>query len=488
MNNDFVNILTSLQNRENEFNIFLLKVEQLLNEESQKLNNKLELNGLYNATSNFFKQNGLEIELKQSSENLKIHFKVSNRESNLLIDFLSKYLENKSFNTGVSEKQDSDSFNNIFLYLNKITESRSEDIDLRQIIRVALKKALNLSDRDGLFFKDVEPLIKKFDHELVRQNARLRELKKHSYEIELLSSNEKKLMDNFLKDEDLDLMLNEIVRNIVEINLDSMGISPIGLFSNFSFLFLKNLSDILKEKIESKVNIDLIHRYAIYIYREKKEVIFKTFAFEIFDLVSINNNKAKEFILIFDGKDKNINGYIIYFPKIVDSRQNVWEFSNIKDILTLQSGHNKIINDLRESMLNNKNTINKIDKELDSINKRIKGIESNINELNKSHENKREEFNNMEKLDIETRNAMTRVINKILQEKIALLDSISELNVKAHKLKESKTALIKDNALIKEQIQFKRTDDRTSTNVFRELVSIFASRIESVVLELDSNV
>lgn len=488
---EFINEMSKEFRKAEHFNEFLanLKHDMQVHYTTYK-NNKDALETMRKALIEFFSHRGIKAIVVFGAQEINIKMSIANREQNIYVDFLARYLEKKSFRNFTQEADTQGKkqyFAELFLYLQDHTDIQDEFL-LKDIVRNALKRSLRLNKRDGLFFNDFDPYIKNFDFDLVKNNAEIREFKKSVYVDTLLDTQTKDHIQKSLKGTDIDILILQSLQNVLADKLDSQKLAPVDFFSGFSFFYIRELSAILSKIIDFQFAENLVNRHCIEIYRFHKTAIYQKLAFEIFKRMEQNHQGARRIVMFFDGSEKRVNGMLFYIPNISDSNSRSWNPTQINRILKSESGINFNLQQLQQLISKDKQDIKNLEEKIRTSKTLITQKESEIRFLSEEYESKKAQSDKMTNKDVETRNAMTKVINSILQKKIRLLDEITELNTAISTAQEQKRDKIQESQDATHQIDKINKENKVSIQEFQKLVNAFGFCIETIVTALDDNV
>ncbi|OBV29683.1 hypothetical protein BKN38_02160 [Helicobacter sp. CLO-3] len=510
--------------------------------------NDAEKDTIRKAVVDFLAQRGMRAVVMFRADSVEIKTSITNPEKNAYVDFLIRYLsEKRDTKTLQNSEKSAECIKDAFAYMQN-SAIKDESL-VRDIVRSAMKKILGLNERDGLFFNNLEPYIKNFDFDLVENNAKIRELKKPSNIESLLDSATKDKITNALKDANLSALARQVTQDIIAQRLSALA--PIDFLSNFSFGFIQNLAKCIesvlaggaseggafaggapensgkKSEAESKStesknvdsknadsksaeskNIDssasaqfsptIINYYCIEYYRSSKGAIYGILAQGILDLLGDSalanatnmtaNAAAKRFVSFFDGQNRSVNGKSVHILLIQDVDSKVWSLNDIEYILRSETSVNTAIQAQKQKIATTQDTLQKIEQTLQQNDKAIAEKLSQIDMLTQEYDAKKAKSLEQQNTDVETRNAMTKIINGILQQKIQTLDAISSLKTQSAQLKESIHKLYDDQKKAQAEINLITRENKESIRRFENLARAFSFCIGEVIEDLDNNV
>lgn len=449
----------------------------------------VEKDTIRKAIMDFMAQRGMKAIVLFSAKGVEIKTTILHRERNAYVDFLVRYLDEKHYIEPL-KANDFSCLKDIFLSLQELQitdESLTKDI-----VRGALKKVLGLSERDGLFFSDVDPLIKNFDFELVQNNAQIRELSRSNHKQALLDDMTKSRIDRALKDSDTSLM-KQLVQELINERFSHM--QAIDFLGGFSFAYIQSFAKALESILqasaissqESALSARVLNYYCVESYRAKKEPIYEELAQEILHMLDSGSRAAQEFIVFFSGKNHRYNGREVYIPVIEDMDSKVWMLGDIEFILHSERDINNAIKSHQHKISTATTRLLAIEQEIKENNELMQQKQLQIQALSQEYEQKKSQAAAYEKADIETRNAMTKIINSLLQQKIQTLDSIATLKSQNTALQDEKYALQNAQKNAQAEILLITRENKESLHRSHNLLRALSVCIGAVVRELDDH-
>lgn len=496
--------------------------------------NNAEKDTIRKAVVDFLAQRGMRAVVMFRADSVEIKTSIIAPEKNAYVDFLIRYLSEKHDIKAIKsdDKKSAECIKDAFAYMQN-SAIKDESL-LRDIVRSAMKKILGLNERDGLFFNNLEPYIKNFDFDLVETNAKIRELKKPSNVESLLDNATKDRITNALKDTHIKALMRQVTQDIIAQKLSAL--SPIDFLSNFSFSFIQMLAKHIESALvggasrsgafaggasensggkkngaesksaESKkedssastsalFSTTIINYYCIEYYRISKGAIYEILAQGILDLLADTsaenmaaNVAAKRFVSFFDGKNRSVNGKLVHILLIQDIDSKVWNLNDVEYILHSESGINSAIQAQKQKIINTQDTLQKIEQTMQQNENDIAQKQAQIEILTEEYNTKKAKSLEQQNIDVETRNAMTKIINGILQQKIQTLDVISSLKTQNTQLKESIHKLYDEQKQAQAEINLITRENKESIRRFENLLRAFSFCIGEVIEDLDNNV
>lgn len=474
-----INIMTKEFLAQKNFDDFIASLQPAFTELLQ--HNEVEKDTIRKAIMDFMAQRGMKALVLFGVNGITIKCSIINCEKNAYIDFLVRFLDEQHYIERL-KSGDNSCLKEIFLSLQDIKPPN--DAFTKDIVRGALKKVLGLSDRDGLFFHDLEPLVKSFDFELVQNNAQIREMKKSTHKESLLDEATRLRINQALKDTNMELLYKQITQELIASKLMSM--SPMDFLGAFSFLYIQSLAKQLEGIIDTSFSAHILNCYCVESYRDNREHIYEEIAHEVLHCLDSGDTKAREFLGFFDGSKRIFNGRAFYVPVIEDVDSKIWGLNDIEFILHSERDINQAIQKHRQNIANAQKRLIAIEQETRINNEAIQEKQEQIHTLSQEYEEKKLQSQAYEKADIETRNAMTKIINSLLQKKIQTLDTIATLKSKNTTLQEEKYAMHNTQKNSQAEIAIITRENKHSIYRFDNLLRALQSCIQTLVTELDN--
>ena len=447
----------------------------------------VEKDTIRKAIMDFMAQRGMKAIVLFSTKGVEIKTAILHRERNAYVDFLVRYLDEKHYIEQL-KSNDFSCLKDIFLSLQEL--QITDESLIKDIVRGALKKVLGLSERDGLFFSDVDPLIKNFDFELVQNNAQIRELRKSHHKQSLLDDVTRSRIDHALRDSDISLM-KQIVQEIIHSRFSNL--KPLEFLSGFSFAYIQGFAKALESILQSSaisnqdssLSARVLNYYCVESYRAKKESIYEELAQEVLHMLDSGSKAAQEFIVFFSGRSSRFNSRELYVPVIEDMDAKVWALGDIEFILHSERDINNAIKSHQQKISTASARLLAIEQETKENNELMHQKQLQIQTLSEEYEQKKSQAAAYEKADIETRNAMTKIINALLQQKIQTLDSIATLKSQNTALQDEKYALQNTQKNAQAEIALITRENKESLYRFHNLLRALSACISAVVRDLD---
>lgn len=472
-----INIMTKEFLAQKSFDEFIASVKPAF--ATLLARNEVEKDTIRKAIMDFMAQRGMKALVMFGANDITIKCSIINRDKNAYVDFLMRFLDEKGYIDRL-KSGDNSCLKEIFLSLQDT--KLSSDL-IKDIVRGGLKRVLGLGDRDGLFFHDVEPLVKNFDFELVQNNAQIREMTKSARIDSLLDEATKAHIDRALKEKNMELVIKQITQELIDSKLAVMR--AMDFLGAFSFLYIQEFVKQL-QGLELHLGARVLNCYGAESYRENREQICEEIAQEVLHRLDSGEVYAREFVAFFDGKKKIFNGREFYVPVIEDVDSKIWGLSDIEFILHSERDINQALQKHRQNIADAQKRLLAIDQEVRDNNAIIQEKQEQIQTLSQEYEEKKTQSLAYEKADIETRNAMTKIINSLLQKKIQTLDTIASLKGKNTALQEEKYTMQNTQKNAQAEIALITRENKQSIYRFGNLLHALGGRICALIIELDS--
>lgn len=243
-----INIMTKEFLAQKSFDEFIASVKPAF--ATLLARNEVEKDTIRKAIMDFMAQRGMKALVMFGANDITIKCSIINRDKNAYVDFLMRFLDEKGYIDRL-KSGDNSCLKEIFLSLQDT--KLSSDL-IKDIVRGGLKRVLGLGDRDGLFFHDVEPLVKNFDFELVQNNAQIREMTKSARIDSLLDEATKAHIDRALKEKNMELVIKQITQELIDSKLAVMR--AMDFLGAFSFLYIQ---EFVKQLQGLELHLSLIH-------------------------------------------------------------------------------------------------------------------------------------------------------------------------------------------------------------------------------------
>lgn len=447
------------------------------------LNKSQDKDTIRRAIIDFMAQRGIKAIVIFDKQIIDIKTSIQNREKNAYIDFLVRYLEGQNY---AKKMQNNKNYlKEIFTYMQQHSTINDESL-IKDIVRGALKKILKLNERDGLFFNNLEPFVKNFDFELVENNTKIRKLQKSSHIEALLDDTTKAKIKAALKNTQLEAISRRIVQEIINEKL--FGMSVIDFLRSFSFLYIQALSKEILRITSGDFEQYTIDCYCVESYRLSKNYICDILSSEVLGYLELDKQAARDFVMFFSKREIRLNGRLIHIPLIQDAGSKIWNLSDIEAILHAESSINGAIKTQRAKIAQIEEQIVDIQKSLHKNEMLIAEKQRQIQILSNEYDAKKAQSIAYQKADVETRNAMTKIINGILQDKIHALDAITVFKTEETTLKEKKNELDEAKKVAENDITRIIQENKEGIQRLQNLLDAFSFCIGKVIEELDDNV
>ena len=223
-------------------------------------------------------------------------------------------------------------------------------------------------------------------------------------------------------------------------------------------------------------------------YRLSKNYICDILSSEVLGYLELDKQAARDFVMFFSKREIRLNGRLIHIPLIQDAGSKIWNLSDIEAILHAESSINGDIKTQRAKIAQIEEQIVDIQKSLHKNEMLIAEKQRQIQILSNEYDAKKAQSIAYQKADVETRNAMTKIINGILQDKIHALDAITVFKTKETTLKEKKNELDEAKKVAENDITRIIQENKEGIQRLQNLLDAFSFCIGKVIEELDDNV
>ncbi len=336
----------------------------------------------------------------------------------------------------------------------------------KEVVRNSIKKILNLSTRDAIFFAGEKVVIKKFAEASQKEgNDKPPPGVRRSFD-----HIPQEQLQRFLKElekQGLDEKLRQVAIYASQNDLDLKKINPFQFGKSFIKVFQDNIIRLVGGAVQIKEDMPA---YTNYVFRVKFDGMLYQLSRELVELLLNKNANAEQFIRFYNGDTSfTPDNKRFQKPDIIDDTGLRWNSSTIFQIAIQRK---KCLEKIKE-----------ISDEIVAVEDKIREFERKIAEAKKDAEREREKLGNIEKefreLTANTRRlkdevgllkeefASKKEANEIrvIQEQIATKSYELKKNLKDEELNmldkkkienEAERATIKEQQLIKDKVSFER--------------------------------
>ena len=258
--------------------------------------------------------------------------------------------------------------------INAIIAETDEAVNKKELIRYAIKQALDLDDRDIVI-----NLKRKYVIKLFKKNL--------SHTANTIEKDEE-----YFDDQDFELQYDELIKDI-DINDFLISTMQVLFSKELSFdtltnsYYEKNALILIKNKITEELktymseNSTYVSGFAGYILKKNFEKIHEIIALELFEQLSKKNKNAIQFLQYYSGKTIILDKKQYIMPNITTPDGKQW---NITSIITTSSSWQNLKDKLKKIQTELKN-INKVfnesSKRYKSLSDKLKNNEHDRDEL-----------------------------------------------------------------------------------------------------------
>ncbi len=340
----------------------------------------------------------------------------------------------------------------------------------KMIIKEALKKALELSDKDVIVFFNNKIVIKLYID--VNQNI-ASERRFNGLPVEEL----KIIKDNLFPKDDTFQFIKKIIDNLLKSELDFTTIDNEFFEKNYIKIIQNAIIKNLRLRAVDYENF-ILEGFCNYLLREHFYIIHKIMAEYLVKLVVEKNIEAMNFIKYYSGSTIIVDGIKYTQPSIADMNDNKW------NVVTIQSLSTQRLKELALLFERREDVINKLKEDITLQEDLFMGLDIQIRELATQYEYQKSEIAifsadlKKKKLMFDSlkKEAKHGAENSILASKIdSIMAQINEISAKENELNDSNKKLeLKLDELRKKQQIARDTSDGLRKVLDKEL-SLFDS-------------
>ena len=292
--------------------------------------------------------------------------------------------------------------------INQVLYQSNESINKKELIKYAIRKALELNERDiivqlkkifvvkiyhktNAVAKNTEEIDSIDLHEYDDKKNESSANRYNGYDEEELKATYKEL---FPTEEELENFLNTTMDTLFQTKLNFKTITNKYYEENS----LKLIHSQMAKELEnySSYEKDFLYGLAGYIFRQNFQKVHELMAMEIIKCIYEQDKNAKEFMLYYNGDTiiKDNKKYIIPSLETEDGRK--WNNSSLIGICNLWMNIKKKKTTIENKIKEINNKINKLNQGLSVVEPEIKKLEKELEEKNEIYTKKQKEYKEME--------------------------------------------------------------------------------------------
>jgi len=281
-------------------------------------------------------------------------------------------------------------------YINAEIADTAESVNKKELVRYAIKEALELDQRDVVIH-----LKRKYIVKIFHKNKFLSD---QVTDVKLIDTNERRYMgysaddlanhyDEFFTDVVLEDFLGSVMTQLFATKLNFEEIT--------NRYYEKNVLSLIRDTIAVELmvyiseNDEYLKGFAGYIFRKNFMSVHEFMAIELFEKISKKDKNAERFLNYYTGKIFIENGKRYEMPKLTTPNGERWNITSITAISTMwlrsreQLDKQKVkLNNLLEEFYDYEEYYKRLEKELfshivalNTLTKEFKALEKNISEV-----------------------------------------------------------------------------------------------------------
>lgn len=417
-------------------------------------NNPNMENDIRLAILHFYDQRGLGAFVHYDELKLQIITRIKDRTHNLYVQKICEFLKAHKATLYTQEPSNAD-FDELFAFVDSMLDLQNQSTK-REMIKTALRNVFGIQARDGLFFKDGNITLRKFDYESVQINNEIRRIA-NSAHINVLSNEDKMYLDNALSTTNVQSLIIQNTINILKEDIDLTRIDNVLFNQRFGFFAIQKMRLFL-EKLPAINDVDSIAKgiYCMDVVHRYEWVMFEIVAKELLELCAKEDANAIAFIEFYNGGPIELRGKTYKKPLIVDTNGNPWTLPLIQKALhnkmsvefdigqmqaqtnTLEERIHTLTNLIAQDELKQKEYRNKIDSQKAQLESKNQALRTLVDKK-------------AAKSEIDT---LSKEINALIMDKSQILTRLEELQKHIVDLGKEHLGLLTSQKTIQEQISY----------------------------------
>lgn len=315
----------------------IIEAKQASQDELLKLlqDNPDSENDIRLAILHFYHQKGLSSFVRYDKHQLQIITRIKNHTHNIYIQKICEFLRKHKSTLYIQQPQKSD-FDELFAFIDSTFDSQTQSTK-RDMIKTALRSVFGIKARDGLFFKNGNVTLKKFDQKIVQINSEIRQISAKMH-INVLNNEDIHLIEKALQSVNIQSIIMQNTIQILERDIDLGSIDNVLFNQRFLFFSIQKLRLFLEELPLGGVDSLAKSMYCMGLAQQYAWVMFEIVAKELLELCAKNNAHAIAFLEFYNGGSIALGERVYTKPPIIDKNGNLYTLGLIQEIL-----HNKSI-------------------------------------------------------------------------------------------------------------------------------------------------
>lgn len=189
----------------------------------------------------FYHQCGLGCFVHYDKSTLHIITRIKDREHNIYIDSICKFLRDNTHYTHEKIKQGEltqEDFKELFDFVESSLDLQAST--QREMIKIALRNVFDIHARDALFFKNGEIRFFTFDYDSVKMNNEIRKINSNAH-INVLSNEDTQALDSALLKTNIQAIIVQNTISILQDDIHLRSIDNLQFNKRFSFFAIQRL-------------------------------------------------------------------------------------------------------------------------------------------------------------------------------------------------------------------------------------------------------
>ena len=405
------------------------------------------------AILHFYDQKGLGCFVHYDKKQLQIITRIKNYTHNLYVQRICDFLKMHKSTLYTQEPSKAD-FDELFSFVNSMLDLQNQSTK-RDMIKVALRNVFGIQPRDGLFFKDGNIKLRKFDNEMVQISNEIRQINNRMH-INVLSNADKQSIDDMLQSVNIQDVIMQNTSQILQNDIDLTHIDNILFNQRFGFFAIQKLRLFLEKLPLKRVDSIAKSMYCLTLVQQYSWVMFEIVAKELLDLCIKDNANAISFIEFYNGGSIELGGKIYTKPLIIDKNGKPWTLALIKEALHNKSSVEFDIQSMQKQANKLEERIHNLTNQIAQDKLRQKGYEADAQTYNDILENKNKTLRLLvdkkaPKVEII---ALGSEINKLIVDKSHTLNTLEETQKNIATLHKEHNTLLSSQKTLQEQISY----------------------------------
>lgn len=405
------------------------------------------------AILHFYDQCGLGCFVHYDKNQLQIITRIKNHTYNIYVQRICDFLK-KHKNTLYEKEPSKEDLKNFFDFVDSTLDIQCQNTK-KDIIRVAIRNVFRIQPRDGLFFKDGNITLKKFDYEMVQTNHEIRDMNNKMH-MNVLNVEYKKRIDKALESINIQSLIMQNTLQILQDDIHLTQIDNIQFNQQFYFFSVRKLRVFLETLPLEYIDSASKTMYCMNLAQQYAWVIFEVVAKELLDLCMQEDKNAIAFIHFYNGGSIKLDGNVYTKPLIIDKNGNPWTLPSIQEILYHKRNVEFDIQNIQKQIDNLQQHIHHISSTITQDEIALKLNTTKLESCNNSLEAKNKTLRLLvdKKSQKDKIDTLSKEINTIILDKSQILTDIEKLQKNINALNEEYITYLSSQKKLQEQVSY----------------------------------